>query len=57
MQRDKDGNIIQLKCCRPKCGHIWIPNLQLEKVRQCPKCKSVRWDELKVKTIFNIKLK
>lgn len=45
MQRDKDGNIIQLKCI--KCGYVWAPNLPLKKVRQCPRCKSVRWDEVK----------
>lgn len=47
MQRDKEGNIIQLKCLRPICGHIWAPNLPIEEVRQCPRCKSVRWDKIK----------
>ena len=47
MQRDKDGNIIQLKCLRPSCGHIWAPNLPIKEVRQCPRCKSVRWDKVK----------
>ena len=41
--------IIELKC--EKCGHKWIP--KIEDVRQCPKCKSARWDE---KCPFKIKL-
>ena len=28
--------------CR-KCGHKWTP--RRDDVRQCPKCKSVRWDK------------
>jgi Zn finger protein HypA/HybF involved in hydrogenase expression len=33
----------KIKC--QKCGHVWIP--KKEDVRQCPKCKSVRFDEPK----------
>jgi len=35
--------IPKLKCKR--CGHEWIP--KIEDVKQCPKCKSARWNEYK----------
>lgn len=35
--------IPKLECKR--CNHKWIP--KIEDVRQCPKCKSARWDEKK----------
>jgi Zn finger protein HypA/HybF involved in hydrogenase expression len=35
--------ITKLQCQR--CSHEWVPT-KLD-VRQCPKCKSARWDEKK----------
>jgi predicted Zn-ribbon and HTH transcriptional regulator len=41
----KKISIPTLKC--EKCNYQWIP--RVADVRQCPKCKSVRWDKPKVK--------
>lgn len=41
----KDGSdvgISHLTCER--CGNIWVPRKIHERVKQCPKCKSVNWD-------------
>lgn len=35
--------IHRLKCL--KCGHEWAP--RKSKVRMCPKCKNLRWNEPK----------
>ena len=35
------------KCKCLRCSHEWTP--RREDVRQCPQCKSVRWDVAKVK--------
>ena len=42
MQRNENGDFIQLRCKRESCLHVWIPRLPIEKVTQCPKCKSTR---------------
>jgi len=31
-------------CLRPRCGHTWVPRIETEP-RECPKCKSPRWNE------------
>lgn len=32
--------VVTLTCLR--CGHAWTP--RTSDVRQCPRCKSARWD-------------
>lgn len=31
-----------LRCLR--CGYIWVPRVDMDKVKICPKCKSPYWD-------------
>lgn len=35
------------KCECKKCGHVWYPRTC--DVRQCPKCKTAKWDVIKKK--------
>jgi len=35
------------KCER--CGHEWVPRVEKEKPRVCPKCKNPYWDRPKKK--------
>lgn len=28
-----------------KCGHVWQQKSKKVKVRQCPKCKTVKWND------------
>ena len=41
----KTINLPKLIC--QKCGHEWVP--RQDEVRQCPNCKSVWWDQPKIK--------
>jgi predicted Zn-ribbon and HTH transcriptional regulator len=41
------GYQVNLKGCRCRCGHEWIPHKPEEKPRVCPKCKSANWDRPK----------
>ena len=36
--------IKQLQCL--KCKYVWIPRIS-ERVKQCPNCKRMDWDEVK----------
>jgi predicted Zn-ribbon and HTH transcriptional regulator len=40
--------ILLLQCVCEKCGHAWITRTQ-GTPKICPECKSVRWNEEKVK--------
>ena len=41
---------VQQAVCQ-RCGHSWVPRvLKFEQLRQCPKCKTARWDEPKAET-------
>jgi len=31
-----------------KCGHKWVPKSKDIKTKQCPKCKTLKWNDKKV---------
>lgn len=35
-----------------KCGHLWVA--RVEKPAMCPKCKSYKWNEKKVKKSLDL---
>lgn len=37
-----------LECLR--CGHIWIPRREMERLKCCPKCHSPYWDRERERT-------
>ena len=41
------GYQVNVKGCRCRCGHEWIPHNPAEKPRVCPRCKSANWDRPK----------
>jgi hypothetical protein len=41
---DKEIGMVPLRGCRCRCGHEWLPRMNEEKPRVCPKCKSANWD-------------
>lgn len=41
------GHLVNVKGCRCRCGHEWMPHTPAEKPRVCPKCKSAHWDRPK----------
>lgn len=43
----------RLTCQR--CRHEWVP--RGEDVRQCPKCKSARWDEPRPEAVAQVEAK
>lgn len=44
----KEAIPVKLECKRKSCGHRWYP--RIVDVKQCPKCRSVRWYQPKEKT-------
>ena len=32
------------QCECMKCGHIWLPRNSIDRVRNCPSCRTVKWD-------------
>jgi transcriptional regulator len=44
--------IVDLKGCRCRCGHVWLPRIRNEddtfgRPATCPSCKSPLWDRPK----------
>ena len=49
---EKAIGVVDLKGCRCRCGHEWLPHGNnepegFERPRVCPKCKSANWDRPK----------
>lgn len=41
---NKEIGEVFLPGCRCRCGHEWLPRIDNEKPRVCPRCKSANWD-------------